>query len=207
MLKIYGRANAMHVRRVLWLADEIGLHYVRSDWGRGYRSTSEPEFARLSPFGRVPVIDDNGVVVRESNTILRYLARKASRTDLFPTDLLPMTNVEAWMDWAATDLYCGSRPVFLALVMKTPGFQDPRLVELGIYEWTREMRMLDRHLATKGPYLTGSGFTIADIVVGLVVNRWYQIAFSKPDLPAVSAYYELLSKREPYLDHGRNGPP
>ncbi|HEX7076261.1 MAG TPA: glutathione S-transferase family protein, partial [Hyphomicrobiaceae bacterium] len=42
MLKIYGRTNSINVRKVLWTAEEIGLTYTREDWGRGFRSTSEP---------------------------------------------------------------------------------------------------------------------------------------------------------------------
>jgi hypothetical protein len=67
MLKIYGRANSINVRKVLWMCHEIGLEYAREDWGRGFRPTSEPEFQRVSRFGVVPVVDDDGFVLRESN--------------------------------------------------------------------------------------------------------------------------------------------
>ncbi len=207
MIRILGRANALNVRKVLWLADELGLSYDQEDWGRGYRSTSEQEFLRINPIGKVPVLCDGDVVVRESNTILRYLARKNGRDDLYPTDPVGAAAVEAWMDWGNTDLYNGARPVFLALAMKSPGFQDPRMVETGIYEWTREMRNLDRHLAMNGPYLCSDRFTLADIPAGLVVNRWFRMDFNKPELAAVSSYYDMLSQRPAYMLHGRNGRP
>jgi glutathione S-transferase len=207
MLIIYGRANAISVRKVLWLADEITCPFERQDWGRGFRSTSDPEFMRLSTFGKVPVIDDSGLIVRESNTILRYLSTKMGRTDLYPHDLAGRTCVEAWMDWAITDLYNGARPVFLGLSMRSAGFQDPGVIETGISEWNRELRTLDRHLAMNGPYLCGEAFTIADIPVGMLVNRWFAIDFMKPHLPAVTAYFELLSQRSAFLKHGRNGLP
>ena len=54
----------------------------------------------------------------------------------------------------------------------------------------------------------GEGFTLADIPLGLVVNRWYAVrGFDKPDLPAVAAYFERLSGRPAFLRHGRNGLP
>ncbi len=65
MLKIYGRANSINVRKVLWTVDEIGIPFEREDWGRGFRPTSEPEFLALNPFGLVPVIDDGGFVLSE----------------------------------------------------------------------------------------------------------------------------------------------
>jgi glutathione S-transferase len=207
MLRILGRANAINVRKVLWLADEIGIPYVREDWGRGHRSTSLPDFAKLSPFGRVPVIEDDGLIVRESHTILRYLARKHGQDSLYPQDRRAITDVEAWMDWSATDLYAGARLVFLAIGMKTPGYHDARMLETGVFDWTREMRILDRHLATNGPCLHADQFTIADIPVGLLVNRWFSLDFVKPDFPAVAGYYELLSTRPAFRKHGRNGVP
>ena len=53
----------------------------------------------------------------------------------------------------------------------------------------------------------GDAFTIGDIPVGLIVNRWFAIDFPKPELPAVSAYYDRLAERPPYREHGRNGTP
>jgi glutathione S-transferase len=55
--------------------------------------------------------------------------------------------------------------------------------------------------------VTGRNFTIADIPVGLVVNRWFSIAFQKPQFPAVAAYYDRLAERPAYQAHGRNGTP
>jgi glutathione S-transferase len=207
MLRILGRANASKVRMVLWLMGELGLPYEQEDWGRGYRSTSEPEFQRLSPFARVPIVIDDGLVIREAGTILRYLARKSGRTDFLPTDLAGAAEVEAWMDWGGSDLFLGARPVYFALVVKSPVYRDPGVIETGIADWSREMRALDRHLATNGPYLTGERLTLADIVVGVFVHRWFAIDFAKPHFAAAMAYYERLSARPHYQRHVRNGSP
>lgn len=82
MLKIYGRANSINVRKVLWLCEEMAVAYVQEDWGRGYRPTSDAAFEGVSRFGLVPVIEDDGFVLRESNVIVRYLAAKHGRRDL-----------------------------------------------------------------------------------------------------------------------------
>lgn len=207
MLKIYGRTNSINVRKVLWTVDEIGLAYTREDWGRGFRPTTEPEFLKLNPFAVVPVIDDDGFVLRESHAISRYLAAKHGRTDLYPSDLGQRAQVEAWMDWGQTDLASGVTAPFLGLVVKMPAFQEPKLIEFGIAAWTRQMQMLEAYLAGHGPFLMGENFTLADIPAGLVVNRWFSIPFDKPELKAVSAYYDRLSERPAYRQHGRNGMP
>jgi len=207
MIKIYGRANSINVRKVLWICEEIGETYEREDWGRGFRATDDPAFQKLSRFGVVPVIDDGGFILRESNVIVRYLATKHGRADLYPTDTKARASAEVWMDWTSTDLFSAIRPVFFGIQLKMPGHTEPNVIEPAIAEWSRQMRLLDAHLAGSGPFVTGSSFTVGDICVGLAVNRWFAIAFEKPELKAVAAYYDRLAERPGYRAHGRNGTP
>ena len=205
MLKVYGRANSINVRKVLWMLDEVGVEYEREDWGRGFKSTDDPAFRKINPVGVVPVIDDGDYRLRESNTIVRYLAEKHGRADLYPKELKARATTESWMDWASTDFATGMRPVFHGLVVKNPAFADK--VESGAAEWAKQMAVLEQHLAAKGPYVMGASFTIGDIPVGLVVNRWFSIEFKKPQFKAVSTYYDRLAERSGYKAHGRNGTP
>jgi glutathione S-transferase len=205
MLKVYGRANSINVRKVLWMLGELNLPFEREDWGRGYRPTDDPVFRGINPFGVVPVIEDGDFRLRESNAIVRYLADKHGRDDLYPRDARQRATVESWMDWASTDFGSGMRPVFHGLVVKNPAYAN--LVDAGIKEWAAQMRTFDHHLAANGPYATGPKFTVGDIPAGLVVNRWFSIPFEKPEFKAVSAYYDLLAERPPYRAHGRNSTP
>ena len=207
MLKIYGRTDSINVRKVLWGAAEIGLTYDRFDFGRGFTPTDTPEFLMVSRFGVVPVIDDDGFVLRESNTIVRYLATRHRREDLFPAEPRQRFTIEAWMDWASTDLGNAVRNVFWGVHLKHPDFADPAKIALGISNWSKQMQRLDHHLAVSGPYMMGAAFTIADIPVGLAVNRWFATPFEKPPLETVKAYYDRLSERPGYKQHGRNGTP
>jgi glutathione S-transferase len=53
----------------------------------------------------------------------------------------------------------------------------------------------------------GDTFTVADIPVGLVVNRWFNLNFERPQYLAVAAYYDRLTERAAYRKHVRNGLP
>lgn len=205
MLKVYGRANSINVRKVLWMLDEVGDKYEREDWGRGYRSTDDPVFRKINPVGVVPVIEDGNFRLRESNTIVRYLAEKHSRADLYPKALEARATTESWMDWASTEFATGMRPVFHGLVVKNPAYAN--MVESGAAEWGKQMSVLEQHLSANGPYVMGQSFTIGDIPVGLVVNRWFSIEFKKPEFKAVAAYYDRLAQRPGFKAHGRNGTP
>lgn len=69
------------------------------------------------------------------------------------------------------------------------------------------MLILERQLARTGAYIAGRDFTLADIPIGLSVNRWFETSLEHPHLPALRDYYERLSERPAYHEHGRNGTP
>lgn len=207
-LLILGRANSFNVRKVLWVCDEIGIPFVREDFGRGFKRTDTPAFLKLNLTGQVPVVIDGTSVMRESNTIVRYLAAKHRAIDLYPDDLAGRQAIEEWMDWVAYDITHALRGAFLGGQVKQPPWNHPWYVEQGKKDLIHAIGLLDDHLARNGPYATGNTFTIADIPVGLVVNRWFMITeLERPDYPAVAAYYDLLTERPAYRRHGRNGLP
>ena len=84
---------------------------------------------------------------------------------------------------------------------------DPDAIAAGSSNWNRHMAMLDEQLRNTGAFVTGSRFTLADIVLGLATNRWFMTPMERPALPAVADYYERLSQRPAFLAHGRNGVP
>ena len=207
-LKVLGRANSFNVRKVLWVCDEIGIPFEREDFGRGFQPTNTPEFLKLNLTGQVPVVIDGPLVMRESNTIVRYLAAKHKAIDLYPEDLGQRQAIEQWMDWVAYDITHALRGAFLGGQLKEVPYDHPWYVEQGQKELIRVIGLLDGHLADNGPYVMGDHFTIADIPMGLVVNRWFMISnLKRPDYPAVAAYYELMTKRPGFRKHGRNGLP
>jgi glutathione S-transferase len=207
VLKILGRANSFNVRKVLWVCDELGVPFVREDWGRGYAPTTTPKFLAINPIGLIPAVIDDGVVLRESNTIIRYLASKHKADVLYPPDLEQRARVEQWMDWANYETSISLRGAFLGGMLNEPPWNDPNFIEVGREQITKEVGQLETHLKDNGPYMCGSHFTLADVPVGLVVNRWFCLNFKRPHYNAVAAYYERLSERPAYRAHVRNGLP
>ena len=208
MIRVLGRANSFNVRKVLWTCGELGIEFVREDWGRGYRSTADPQFRAVNPIGLVPAVIDGDVVLRESNTIVRYLVSKhAPGSPLYPADLVARARAEQWMDWANYETSISLRGAFLGGMLNEPPWNNPWFVARGREQITLEVGQLDEHLRTTGPYVTGDTFTVGDIPVGLVVNRWFHLNFERPRYPAVERYYETLSQRAAYRQHVRNGLP
>ncbi len=205
MLKIYGRDSSINVRKVLWACTELGIAFEREDWGAGFRPTSETSFLAMNPNAMVPVIEDDGFVLWESNAILRYLANRQGASALYPVRAQARARVDQWIDWQASDLNRSWSYAFMALVRKSPAHGDAGQVHASITDWTRFMAVLEQQLQHSGGYVAGADFTLADIPVGLSVNRWFGTPFEHPLLPAVAAYYERLTEREGFRRYGRNG--
>jgi glutathione S-transferase len=215
MLRILGKASSINVRKVLWTCAELGLPFEREDWGAGFQPTSQPDFLALNPNAMVPVIVDglggDATVLWESNTICRYLAgRYGDGGALLPREPAARARVEQWMDWQVTELNNSWRYAFMALVRNSPAHQDAAQVDASIAQWNRHMGILEGQLATTGAYAAGAEFSLADVVLGLSLNRWLMTpmlrpAMLRPDLPAVQAYAELLRLRPGCREFCMNG--
>ncbi len=201
MLKIYGRPNSLNVKKVLWMCGELGLQHERTDWGRDFRPTSDPEFMKLSIYGVVPVIDDAGFILRESNTIVRYLANKHARSDLYPGEFRARAICEQWMDYGSVDLGNGMRSVFQGKFLGLAPFNDPAVIASGAADWNKQFARLEKQLSEGTAHLAGAAFTVGDIPVGVMLHRWKTLDFDKPSLPAVEAYYGRLCERPAYRAH------
>ncbi len=207
MIRILGKASSINVRKVLWACEEIGVGYTREDWGSGFRDTRIPEFLTLNPNGLVPVVIVDGLVLWESNTILRYLASAYRRVDLLPAEPAGRAEVEKWMDWQATEFNNSWRYAFQALIRKNPAFRDEGELRISVSEWSRHVAILDQVLQ-RHVYVAGDSLTLADIPIGLSVNRWFAAPIvGRADFRAVSEYFERLSTKPAFLLHGRNGLP
>lgn len=196
MLRILGRVTSINVRKVVWVADELGLAYEQEEWGKSVgRDTRSPEFLALNPNGQVPVMVDDGFVLWESTAIIRYLAEVHGDGRLIPGAARDRALMEQWLGWQQAEL----RPVwtyaFRALGAPLPGFTDRQQIIGSIRRWTEKMVILERQLATGGPHIVGDAFTLADIALGVSVHRWRQTPFAKLPLPATDAYFDRLLQR------------
>jgi glutathione S-transferase len=208
MLQILGKSTSINVRKVLWLCQELELPCELQQWGTGHRSTEAAEFRALNPNAMVPVIRDGSFVLWESNAICRYLACAYGRGgELLPANLQERAVVEQWMDWQATELNNSWRYAFMALVRGSAAHAEPGAIAAGVRNWNRHMTILEEQLRKTCAFVTGARFTLADIVLGLATHRWFMTPMQRPELPAVTDYYERLSQRPAFLAHGRNGVP
>ncbi len=207
MLRVLGKASSINVRKVLWTCAELDISYAREDWGSGFQSTRQPEFLAMNPNGMIPVIVDGGLILWESNTICRYLASQYGAGALLPQAPAGRALTEQWMDWQATELNNAWRYAFMALVRNSPEHADPARIAASAASWNAHLAILERQLTDTGAYVTGAHFSVADIVLGLSINRWLMTPIERPSLPAVADYYARLAERPGFEKHCANGVP
>ena len=112
MVKITGRKTSINVQRVMWAVAELGVEHTRVDAGGPFGGLDTQEYAAMNPNRLVPVIEDQGLVLWESNAICRYLCLLAGSDarGLYPAEPGARASVERWLDWQLTTLSPAARP-------------------------------------------------------------------------------------------------
>ncbi len=118
-----------------------------------------PEFLKLNSFGQVPVLDDDGTVVPDSNAILVYLAMKLGRTDWLPNDALGAAKVQRWLSVAAGPIAFGPAAARLITVFGA-SFNADEVIERSHVI----LRLVDGRLANSD-WLASDRATIADVAL------------------------------------------
>src|SRR5512147_866329 len=193
-LRIWGRLNSINVQKVVWTARELELPFERIDAGGAFGGNRTAEYLRMNPSGKVPVIDDDGFVLWESNSIVRYLAASYGEGSLWPVSLKTRADADRWMDWQATELGPAMRDAFLQLVRTAPGKRDQARVDASTSAAERLLALLDSHLAQRD-YVTGDAFTMGDIPVAAQVHRWFGMPVARVPRANVKAWYARLRAR------------
>jgi glutathione S-transferase len=157
-ITLHGFPLSGHAHRVQLALSLLGLphHVVNVDLKSGAHKA--PEFLKLNPFGQVPVLDDNGTVLFDSNAILVYLATKydADRRWL-PSDPKGQADVQAWLSVAAGQIAFGLCAARLVALFGAKYNADEVIARSHAL-----LKVMEPQLATRA-FLVGSSATLADI--------------------------------------------
>ena len=201
MRQVLGRANSSNVMKVVWLLDELGLPYERTDVGGTFGGTDAPEYVAMNPNRTIPTLVEGDFVLWESNAILRYLASAhVADAPIWPADVRARASIDRWMDWQQTVAGPPHGVLLRGLVRTPPERRDMAAIHAAASAAGHAWRLLDGVLGTV-PYVAGPAFTLADIALGVHVHRWFALDVARPELPRVRAWYEGLLARPAYARH------
>lgn len=179
---------------------ELDVPYARVDVGGKFGGLHTSEYLALNPNSKIPTLVVGDQAIFESSAILRYLANTHGKAPFWPSDPLAQSQIDKWAEWgkrSAADLFTG--PIFWRVVRTPKARHDLPAIAAAIAELETELKVADAQLA-KTRYLAGGDFTLADVVLGHVLYRYYDIEIARADLPNLRRYYDELTARPAYLD-------
>lgn len=202
MIKIWGRNTSSNVQKAMWAVGELGLDCERIDIGGPFGKNREPAYLAMNPNGLVPTLEEeDGFLLWESNSIVRYLAGKHDKKGVLePRDAKQRALASQWMDWQLSVLGPAITPAFWGLIRTPAEKRDMAAIKDSQEKTTAAMQILDGQLA-KSAFVAGDTFSYGDIPVGVMTYRFRQLVPERPPLSNVERWYAAISSRQAFKDH------
>lgn len=194
-LKIYGTAASRAVRP-LWVAEELGLDYEHIPLPYLGGATRTPDFLHLNPNGRIPVVDDDGVLVWESMACALYLAErfKGGGRSLAAGTPAELAEVLRWSFWVVNECEKDALTCLMHGVLMPLDRRKPQLADEALRRLLGPLRVLEQHLQTRAQ-LAGERFTVADICVASVLVWVHQVPGALAPYPQLQAWLQRCLAR------------
>jgi glutathione S-transferase len=201
-MKIWGRNNSSNVQKAMWAVGELKLEHERIDIGGPFGKNKEPKYLAMNPNGLVPTLEeDDGFLLWESNSVVRYLAGKHDRSGtLEPKDPKQRALASQWMDWQLSVAGPAITPVFWGLIRTPPEKRDATAIQSSKEKTIEAMKILDARLG-RTQYVAGPSFSYGDIPVGVMCYRYVQLVPERPSTPHLDRWYSAISSRQAFKDH------
>lgn len=200
MVKIWGRKTSSNVQKAMWAIGELGLRHERIDVGGAYGQNKEPPYLAMNPNGLVPTLEEeDGFLLWESNSVVRYLAGKHGG-GLEPADARARALASQWMDWQLSVLGPAITPAFWGLIRTAPEKRDHAAIAQAQQKTSEAMGILDAQLA-KTEFVAGADFSYGDIPVGVMTYRFRQLVPDRPAFANMERWYAAISQRPAFREH------
>lgn len=207
-ITLYGDARTLRVCRNSWMLRELALPHAYVRVCTPSDCEHRPEFLKLNPNGRVPVLKDNGFVLCESLAINLYLARQYPGP-LSARGAREEALIEQWSFWVMTEI---EKPLAWALgnlKQVESGKSGSEEAALALEKLTEPLQILDRHVGTH-EYLVGDRFTVADLNVAAALALTPPCGMDFGEYPAMRHWLARALERpaaEDWSPIGLNSPP
>jgi len=202
MIRLLGRQTSGNVQKIIFMLEELGLHYVREDYGRQFNNTNTDAYRKLNPTMKVPTLLDGDVVIWESNTILRYLAA-THRPSFTGETAAEKTQVERWMDWQLGALNTPYVAVFKDA--KKPAAERSADFVAQSADLVTQLKILEGHIAGRSWFALGR-MTIADICLAPIVKRCLGFPLDLPPLAELTRWQQAIDARRAFAVATGNEP-
>ena len=198
MMKLYGFDMSTPCNKVRYVANKIGIEYEYIIINALEGEHQSEEHIKRHPAGKVPVINDDGFILFESNAIVKYLADKTS-SSLYPKDLKQRAIIDQWMDFTSVHVANAVNKVFgNRIIFPKVGIDiDERSIQDGLSFLDRFLPILDNQLKNN-QYLAGDKLTLADFCLISYIDPLELIQVEITSYPHLKTYQKELMAEDFY---------
>lgn len=198
-IKLYRNPLSGHCHRVELMLSLLGLPYENIDLDMANGAHKSPEYLKISPFGQVPAIDDNGYTMSDSNAIITYLVKRYSGNDAWlPEDPAQAAEVQRWLSVAAGEIMYG--PCTVRLVKLFGMDLDYSTAEAITHKL---FSVLEKTLAERS-FLAGNQITLADIAGYSYISHVPEGGVSLDPYPAIKAWLARIEAQPKFVGMKRS---
>ncbi|MCA8294242.1 glutathione S-transferase family protein [Burkholderia sp. AU30198] len=191
-MKLYGFAGTRS-QRALWGLKELDADFEFISVNLLQGEHKRPEFLRLNPAGKVPVLVDGDLVIPESAAIVLYLADEYPEKALLPVDPALRAEAYRWVMFAVTELEQPLWRITRHSFIYPPEKRSPADIELAREDFRTMAAILDKHLEGR-EFIVGDSLTVADCVTAYLID-WAGECNLIESFPQLRAYLERLYAR------------
>lgn len=202
MITVLGRRSSSNVQAVMWCLAELDLTADRKDAGFTYGVVDTPNYLAMNPNGKIPtLIDGDNPPVWETGAILRYLANRYAPNSFWPDDIILRTKIDQWAEWSKVNIAIKFiAPIFQKLVRTAPSKRDHKAIEQALVILNAGLDIAEQQLG-ENDYLAANTLTLADIQLGHVLYRYFDLDIKRPERPNLKRYYGRLCSRSAYAEN------
>ncbi|MEH7826604.1 glutathione S-transferase family protein [Gemmobacter denitrificans] len=184
--------------RILWLLEELGLDYEVQNWRLDDGSTRSAAFRALSPMGRIPVLEWDGLTISESGAILQTLLERHPDSGLAPAVTAPdRPRFLEWLHFAETQAPILEQLNIQHIFLRPVEARSPVLMKLLTKRLEVTMKVMETALENRKT-LMESGFSGADVMLGFNIPAVFRFV-RRDSYPRLSAYAEAMAARPAYI--------
>jgi glutathione S-transferase len=191
-MRLYEFAPTRSIR-ARWALQELGEEFEAVTVNLVAGDHRRPQFLKINPAGRVPVLVDGDLTVTESVAIVLYLAERDPERRFLPRDIALRSQVYRWLMFAATELEQPLWRIARHTALYSEDMRLPAELPIARQDFADMAAVLERHM-TDRQFVVGDQMTAADFVMAYTLD-WANEARLIGEFPNLTAYLERMYAR------------
>jgi glutathione S-transferase len=191
-MRLYEFAPTRSIR-ARWTLQKLGIDFESVTVNLVAGENRRPEFLKINPAGRVPVLVDDDLVLTESVAIVLYLAEKYPHKGLVPTDIKQRAQVNRWLLFAATELEQPLWRISRHTALYPEHLRLPAEVSLARQDFTDMVAVMEDHMQGR-QFIVGNTVTVANLVCAYTLD-WANEVRLLDGCPQLLGYIERMYAR------------